>query len=503
MTTIPKEMPNSQLLPRVKRSSLATALIITRREIRDSFRDWRIMAPIFILTLIFPALMNATAVFAMNWIAQFGGEIIIQQLIPFLLLVVGFFPMSFSLVIALEVFVGEKERNSIEPLLSMPITDLELYIGKMLGALFVPLSASYLGILVYMTGLFFTVEWSPDVELIVQILVLTTMQGLVMVAGAVVVSSQTTSVRAANLLASFIIIPMALLLQLESALFFWWQYDVIWYIILALTIVVMVLVRMGIRIFNREEILSKEIDILNPSQIWHDVKGYFLRPPEHAMNRTMPSPTFNLKRILLKDIPFLLRSHAMPLVVTLIVFVAAIGGGIASASLYPIPPDRVDLSNISQDSFGKRLGTFGAFSQFRARTIFSHNLRIMTLSPISAIFSFGTLALMLLILPMSIVGYFIGAMGLLGYNPLLFFITFFLPHGTFEIPAMIICTTFALRIGAAMMSPPEGLDIGQGLIYTITNFVKIYIFVVIPLLFISSMIETRVTPWIIYMVYSM
>ncbi|MCC7209456.1 MAG: hypothetical protein IT323_19255, partial [Anaerolineae bacterium] len=36
--------------------SLRNALIVTRREMRDSFRDWRIMLPIFMMTLVFPAL---------------------------------------------------------------------------------------------------------------------------------------------------------------------------------------------------------------------------------------------------------------------------------------------------------------------------------------------------------------------------------------------------------------------------------------------------------------
>ena len=62
--------------------------------------------------------------------------------------------------------------------------------------------------------------WRPPTMLVVQIMLLTTAQALVMVTGAVVVSSQTTSTRAANLLASFIIIPMALLIQGESAIMF-------------------------------------------------------------------------------------------------------------------------------------------------------------------------------------------------------------------------------------------------------------------------------------------
>ena len=42
-------------------STLSNALIITRREVRDSFRDWRILAPIVILTLVFPALAQFVA----------------------------------------------------------------------------------------------------------------------------------------------------------------------------------------------------------------------------------------------------------------------------------------------------------------------------------------------------------------------------------------------------------------------------------------------------------
>jgi len=93
--------------------------------------------------------MNFTARRLIGFVEAYGAEIIATQLIPFLLLVVGFFPMSFSLVIALETFVGEKERNSLEPLLATPLTNKQLYFGKMLAAIVPPLAASYLGMLVY------------------------------------------------------------------------------------------------------------------------------------------------------------------------------------------------------------------------------------------------------------------------------------------------------------------------------------------------------------------
>src|SRR5574341_866945 len=180
------------------RDGFARALVITRREIRDGMRDWRIIVPILVLTLFFPALMNFTASRAVAFVTDYGAPVIGERLIPFLLMIVGFFPISVSLVIALESFVGEKERYSLEPLLSSPMDDTELYIGKTLAAMIPPLFASYLGILVYLTGLALTIHWYPTLTLLAQILALTTVQALVMVAGAVVISAQTTSVRAAN-----------------------------------------------------------------------------------------------------------------------------------------------------------------------------------------------------------------------------------------------------------------------------------------------------------------
>src|SRR3989338_2237074 len=115
------------------RHSLSRALIITRREVIDQLRDWRIIFPVVVLTLFFPLLMDFTAKEAVGFVTRYGAPVIGDRLIPFLLMVVGFFPISVSLVIALESFVGEKERHSIEPLLSSPLSNLQLYVGKTLA----------------------------------------------------------------------------------------------------------------------------------------------------------------------------------------------------------------------------------------------------------------------------------------------------------------------------------------------------------------------------------
>ena len=70
---------------------------------------------------------------------RYGGSLILDNLIPFVVLVIGFFPLSFTLVVALESFVGEKERGTIEPLLSSPLEDSHMYLGKLLVGITTPL----------------------------------------------------------------------------------------------------------------------------------------------------------------------------------------------------------------------------------------------------------------------------------------------------------------------------------------------------------------------------
>ena len=492
-----------QAIPRLERSGLQTALVITRREIRDSLRDWRIVMPIIILTLIFPFLMDFTSRWATNWVSQFADPILVERLNPFLLMVVGFFPISFSLIIALESFVGEKERNSIEPILSMPVSDLELYLGKMLSSLILPLFASYLGITVFLVmRLTTTPPWIPPLDLTILMFLLTTVEALVMVSGAVVVSSQTTSVRAANLLASFIIIPMALLIQAESVIMFYAEYHALWWFVAGLLVVNLILVRMGVRIFNREEILSKELDELSFKKIWRDFIGYFLRPPELAARRfDQESARFDLIRFYRHDIPLLLKQQALPFIVVTITSVTAVILGASLAHRFPIPSQAFPLREISGNTFAE-IEKIRLLPEISTSFIFSNNLRVMILAGLVSIFSFGALDLFLTIINVGLVSFLVTEIVMLGYNPWLFVTTFILPHGIFELPAVLIGLTFALRIGAGLVSPPKGFDVGQGFILTLANFIKILIFLVIPLLLLAAYIEANITPQIVLAVYA-
>src|SRR5512140_292110 len=124
--------------------------LVAQRELRDQLRDWRILFPLAVLTGSFPLLMDAVAREAVRFFARYGTTLIAERLVPFSVLIIGFFPITISLVVALESFVGEKERGTIEPLLSAPLKNAHLYFGKLLIGVLTPLTASYLSIAIYL-----------------------------------------------------------------------------------------------------------------------------------------------------------------------------------------------------------------------------------------------------------------------------------------------------------------------------------------------------------------
>lgn len=470
--------------------ALGKALIITRREIKDTLRDWRIVFPILILTLIFPWLMNFTANVATNFVRQYNAPLIGTRLVPFFMLIVGFFPISFSLVIALETFVGEKERNSLEPLLSMPISDGELYLGKMLAALIPPLVASALGISVYVVGLYATMNFIPEITLLLQMWLLTAAEALAMVSGAVIISSKTTSVKAANLLASFVILPMALLVQAEAILFFWGGGMALWVVLAGLLVVDAILIRTGVKIFNREEILGREIDDLNLRAVWRRYQTRFMTGPSGVRGGYRP---FSLGRVYTRDLPYLVKQTYPALILVCVVLVAATVVGWMYASVYRLPAGSVDLSELSLETFTEA-PPVPMMPSLRADSIFVHNARTLILSAIVAPFSFGALSVVLLVLPMTLVGWLVGQAAQSGFDPVAFSAAFLLPHGILELPAVILSTAFALRMGVSLMSPTDSAGADQGFVASVADFCKVFLFVVIPLLILAALVEANITP---------
>jgi uncharacterized membrane protein SpoIIM required for sporulation/ABC-type transport system involved in multi-copper enzyme maturation permease subunit len=470
-------------------SEWAGAWSVARREIRDQLRDWRILTPIALLTLFFPLLMNFTAQQAVDFVSRYGAPVIGDRLIPFLLMVVGFFPISISLVIALESFAGERERLSLEPLLATPLSDSQLYYGKMIASLVPPLSASYLGIGVYLTGLILRLRWTPAPQLLLQILALTTIQAMVMVSGAVVISSQTTSVRAANLLASFIIIPVAELIIGESLIMFWGRYHILWWIVLALALVVVVLVRMGLKLFNREELLGRELDVLDLRWVWKTFSVAFRSGANSVRSWYGGVLKGSLRKL---GISLLLMAGALAVAYLL---------GYRWAGNYTLPASLFQGQAFNQDWLDV-LSQFGLLSAAGAVRILFVNVRALLLATLFGVFTFGVLAVILLMVPIGLTGYFAGNLALAGQKPLLFLVALILPHGILEIPAAIISGAAILQLGLSVISMPRGSSLGEGWIKAFAQWARINLGIVLPLLIGAALLEALLTPRIAVMLLS-
>lgn len=461
--------------------NLRCAWLVASREIRDQMRDWRIITPIIILTLFFPLLMNFTARQAVDFVGRYGAPIIGERLIPFLLMIVGFFPISISLVIALESFAGERERLSLEPLLATPLTDSQLYIGKMVASLVPPLAAAYLGITVYLLGLAIRIDWKPDAQILIQVLLLTTIQAIVMVSGAVVISSQTTSVRAANLLASFIIVPVAQLIIGESLIMFWGRYTILWWIVLALSLVAIVFGRMGLKLFNREELLGRELDVVDLRWAWAQFKGAFLRDARSPMGWLVDVWRFTLPR------------NKLPIFIAALALASGYWIGADLAGTFTLPGEMVQIGTAG----GRMVDAFRRFGMFSAQGfiwVLWNNIRALALASVLGAFTFGVVGLILLMAPIGIVGYFAGNVGLAGSNTLRFLAALVFPHALFEVPAAILMGAAVLRLGMAALSVPEGKSLGEGWLSAFAEWARLGIGIVLPLLIVAAAVEVFVTP---------
>jgi uncharacterized membrane protein SpoIIM required for sporulation/ABC-type transport system involved in multi-copper enzyme maturation permease subunit len=459
------------------------AWLVARREIRDQSRDWRILAPIVMLTLFFPLLMNFAARAAVDFVNRYGAPLIGERLIPFLLLVVGFFPISISLVIALETFAGERERLSLEPLLVTPLSNLQLYAGKMLASLVAPVLAAYLGIVVYTAGLVVRLGWNPPPQLMAQIVLLTTAQALVMVAGAVVISSLTTSVRAANLLASFIIIPVAQLVILESLIIFWGVYSVLWYIVLGLVVTSALLLRMGIHLFNREELLGRELDALNLGWV-----GGVVRTEFAGGARGLRQWYAGLFR---QSLP-----RAVPaLVLVALVMASGYGIGLWAARQWTLPAEMFSRQADPQDILASLRG-LGFLQPEGWLWVLSNNVRAVLLASLLGAFTFGVLALVLLMIPVLIVGYFAGNLALAGASVGTVLAAMVLPHAIVEIPAAMLAGAAIVRWGMVVVSPARGRSLGHLWLGGFAEWARLMVGLVIPLLALAAAIEVFLTPQI-------
>ena len=390
------------------------AALVAGRDLRDAVSELRLVVAMVALTLAIP-IGSAAGV---RGLAAFGGgTAVVNRLSLVGAFFVVFIPASFSLVLALESFVGERERTTLEVLLSTPLREAEIYAGKVVAVLTVSLALCYGGLLVYCLVAFPGLGYFP-LAILLALALSTICQVAAMVAGAVIISLNARTMRAANVMASFIILPMSVVLQTEAALILLGRAEFLWGFALLMSVVAVVLLRMGFNGFSREALLARDAGLRHP-----------MRRAMNAVRASFDARPGFVRLVWSRRVPMALAAAGFP-TGALAGYIAGSTNAIPSSVVRPVLTSLVRSAGMSDNAIVQAAG------------IFAHNLLAFILVAAFAILTIGLSGFLLTFAPGFLLGF---AAALSSWTVAL---TGIVPNGFVEIPAAIIAGGLAIQVGA-------------------------------------------------------
>jgi len=248
---------------------MKNSLIIFKKEIKEVLKNKNIWLPILIITVIFSIAMPLIITIASGSIlededtAKFMSKVfgqvddpekvfigfIIKQFLIFLLMIPAMVP---SLIAPASVLM-EKENNTLEPLLGTPIKT------AMVPA-FVISTINFL-ILTLVVDVVFYIKMDyaplPTVEWLIVAFILSPILSFLLTMISIIVSSKSTDIRSAQGIGSVIIFPIYLIIGLQITGFFLINITYLLLGCLGFLILCPILLRIAVRVFDRENILTK------------------------------------------------------------------------------------------------------------------------------------------------------------------------------------------------------------------------------------------------------
>jgi len=167
--------------------------------------------------------------------------------------------------------------------------------------------------------------------------------------------------------------------------------------------------------------------------------------------------------------------------------------GAQLASQFRLPAEALDMQTMRQ-GFVEGLEGLRFFSPEGVGLIFLHNLRSIAIALPLGVFSFGVLALLILMLPFTIIAYLAASAALAGHSPWLFLTALVLPHGVVEIPAILLSGAAILSLGATLTAPAHGKTLGEAFIERMARAAQVLVGLAMPLFLLAAFIEVFITP---------
>jgi len=267
------------------------AMLVFKKDWHEVRRNWQVILPIVVVPFMFSILLPVLIVLIPSLAAMPGSsldglETMIQNLpnhvqdelvgmtdqqvlvyimslyffAPFFLII----PLMTSSVIASDSFAGEKERKTIEALLATPISDSELFLGKILVSFIPSMIVTVVSFSIYSTivdllsfAIFNGRLLLPNAVWIMLIFGLAPTVALASIGLTVMVSAKVKGFREAQQISAILLIPILALVfgQVTGAIIF--GPVLVAALIGLFAIIDLFAFRIGVKLFKREEILSK------------------------------------------------------------------------------------------------------------------------------------------------------------------------------------------------------------------------------------------------------
>ena len=267
------------------------AVLVFKKDFREISRNWQVILPIAVIPFMFAVLLPVVIMLIPNLVdmpmSSFGGieELIKtlpsnvrdeligmtdQQIFAYVMILYFFapffliIPLMASSVIASDSFAGEKERKTIEALLATPLSDSELFLGKILVSFIPSMMVTTISFAIYsivVDLLSFTILDGrlllPNLAWILLIFGLAPTVALASIGLTVMISAKVKGFREAQQISVILLIPILGLIfaQVTGALFF--GPTVILILIALFSVVDLLVFNIGVKLFGREEILTK------------------------------------------------------------------------------------------------------------------------------------------------------------------------------------------------------------------------------------------------------
>ena len=222
------------------------------------------------------------------------------------------------------------------------------------------------------------------------------------------------------------------------------------------------------------------------------------------MWKTFSEAFFGDARSLLKwyqlQVGATLRKIKTPLVLLLLITVF---GGIASfqwtSAIIP-----AEFTEFTQEEIDEALGGFQIAAGLPAEGteisfgfIFQHNIQAVLVMLFFGALSFGILGELAFLVNIGVLGALFAVLDAFGMPALTLFLAGILPHGIFEIPAIIFAGAVILYFGAVLVTPNPTRTMGEVFIQALADWAKIGIGIIFPLLLIAALVEAYITPQIL------